>query len=196
MHAATGTIGATGTLATGSTAGASTGSGSGSAAATASGAAGSAGAGSAGVGTAAIGAAPTGAQAGAQAAGAQAAFAPQKPQLNCPQRFPTAHGLAAHGCTVAQGFTQGFTQAGAAQPQAGAGVAQTGAHGLAQGLGPKMQLSKYRFLPGYQLPLQAGASYVVRGWNKGFRHGREHGWQPTFWQQQELIVLPQVEQLG
>ena len=175
-----------------------------------------AGAGSAGAAGAASGAAPgsagVGAAAGAQEEGAHAAFAPQKPQLNFPQRFPTVQG--------SQGLQE--LHAGAPQPQAGAAGAHFGAQGLqtgphfgAQGLQelqvgaphphfgaqgsqqgePNRQPRMPRFFPGYQSLLHAGFSYVQRGWNNGAKQGLQ-GLQPTLLQQQALAGLPQFEQAG
>ena len=175
-----------------------------------------AGAGSAGAAGAASGAAPgsagVGAAAGAQEEGAHAAFAPQKPQLNFPQRFPTVQG--------SQGLQE--LHAGAPQPQAGAAGAHFGAQGLqtgphfgAQGLQelqvgaphphfgaqgsqqgePNRHPRMPRFFPGYQSLLHAGFSYVQRGWNNGAKQGLQ-GLQPTLLQQQALAGLPQFEQAG
>ena len=175
------------------------------------------GAGSAGAAGAASGAAPgsagVGAAAGAQEEGAHAAFAPQKAQLNFPQRFPTVHGSQ-------QGLQD--LHAGAPQPQAGAAGAhfgtqglQTGPHFGAQGLQelhvgapqphfgaqgsqqgePNRQPRMPRFFPGYQSLLQAGFVYVQRGWNNGAKQGLQ-GLQPTLLQQQALAGLPQFEQAG
>ena len=113
--------------------------------------------------------------------------------------------------------------AGAPHPQAGAAGADFGAQGLqtgphfgaeelqelhagepqphfgAQGSQqsePKRQFKMPRFFPGYQSLLQAGFSYVQRGWNNGARQGLAQGLQPTLLQQQALAGLPQFEQAG
>ncbi len=151
--------------------------------------------------TGAAGSAGVGAAAGAQEEGAQAAFAPQKPQLNFPQRFPTVQEL--QGSQV--------LHFGAPHPQAGAAGAHFGAQGLqelhagdpqphfgAQGSQqgePNRQHKMPRFFPGYQSLLQAGFVYVQRGWNNGAKQGLQ-GLQPTLLQQQELAGLPQFEQAG
>ena len=172
--------------------------------------AGAAGAASAGAASASAG---VGAAAGAQEDGAQAAFAPQKAQFSFPQRFPTVQG--------SQGLQD--LHAGAPQPQAGAAGAHFGAHGSqtgphfgAQGLQelhagapqphfgahgsqqsePNRQFKMPRFFPGYQSLLQAGFSYVQRGWYNGARHGLTQGLQPILLQQQAFAGLPQFEQAG
>ena len=183
-------------------------------AATGAGAAGAASTGATGAAsTGAAESAGVGAAAGAQEEGAQAALAPQNPQLNFPQRFPTVQEL--QGSQVLH-FGAPHPQAGATGAHFGAQGLQTGPHFGAQGLQelhagdpqphfgaqgsqqgePNRQHKMPRFFPGYQSLLHTGFSYVQRGWNNGAKHGLAQELQPTLLQQQALAGLPQFEQAG